>query len=293
MLGRFGKKQFICMALLGGLLGVAPGLETPAQADLLLLFEFDDPSNIRQDTSGNDQFSEYYNVQGSHYSDADVNAYSSEGFEDGAVALNYFNGSQLSFIAPTLTVSPWVLPQMTWGAWVKPADNEIDGGILDSNSPTYNDPGNNRSIRLQAGANGAPSTWVADMGTGIFDSGVEATLDDWTFLAVSYDEAASQMTFYVNDQSFAVATNFDDSSPNGFLVGEYGEFPYPTFTGLIDNVFVYDEALDANAIAQIQNNGFGSVVAPVPEPTTAGLMLLSLLGGIPMWLRRRAAAHAA
>ncbi|EAZ88408.1 hypothetical protein CY0110_06399 [Crocosphaera chwakensis CCY0110] len=110
---------------------------------------------------------------------------------------------------------------------------------------------------------GGGNTWSTFTGNGVLSSGITPTVEDWTFLAVVYDENTTSLDFYVNDQVVSSnSTNFDFSN-SFFLIGKNPCCPQ-FVTGLIDNVFVYDEALSSSEITAIRENGFGVV----PEPLT-------------------------
>lgn len=78
------------------------------------------------------------------------------------------------------------------------------------------------------------------------------------------------MTFYVDSSSFTSSTSFGTSAAF-FEVGQnpgFNEF----LTGLVDNVFVYNQSLSSSEIATIRSNGFASV----PEPNSLVALTLGL-----------------
>ena len=82
-----------------------------AEAILIGLYEFNDSNNLGLDTSGNNNNA---NNNGA--------VFDASGYEGGAAS---FNGSS-SFLRVSTNVNPSVLPQLTWGAWVKP---DLTNGI--------------------------------------------------------------------------------------------------------------------------------------------------------------------
>ena len=233
-----------------------------ANAALIGLYQFNDAGNLGLDSSGN-----------SNHATNSGATYNATGFQDGAVRLN---GS--SWLRSPIDVSTAALPQLTWGAWVRPTTAAAFQTVLSADNGNYD-------RQLSIDPRGGPVAWSAFTGTGVLNSATPASTGDWTFLAAVYDQAASQLTFYVNGAVFSAATNFGAS--HGFFdIGHnpsYGEF----FSGLIDNVFVYDEALSAAQISDIRANGFPSAPAEVPAPGMFGLLSMAVLGMA--GLRRRKA----
>lgn len=171
-----------------------------------------------------------------------------------------FNGSS-SFVNVNLDINISVLPQLTMGAWVKPGNQSN----LVTQIISHDNFGFDRSLCLDFRGGGG-TTWSAFTGTGV-RSGVAPVLNEWVFIAVSYNQAASSLRLHVNGQNFTATTNFGPGqsilnigrNPNGN--GEY-------FTGLIDEVFFFNEALSVDAIEGLRTNG-------VPTPGAAGLAVLA------------------
>ena len=243
------------------------GTTLPAQAGLIALYQFDDSSNLGKDTSGNN-----------HDATNNGAAFTSSGYQGGAA---YFNGA--SYLRVAIDANTTVLPQMTWGAWVK-----FDvGGTTPTRQILSTDNGSfDRSLGIDTRGGGG-TTLSAFTGGGVLGSGVAPSTSQWTVVAATYDQSIHSMTFYVNGQSSTVTTSFD-SSQTFFDIGhnpQVGEF----FNGEIDNVFVYDKALTAGEIATIQTNGI-SAPAPVPEPSSFALLGLGGLGLAIRAIKRRRAS---
>lgn len=237
---------------------LAPGL---CRADLIGLYQFDDPSNLGKDTSG-------------HANNATNNGgiFSASGYQGGAVSLD----GRAAFLQVPINVDPSALPQMTWGAWVLPTATDPIRAILSADNAGFD-----RDIDIDN--RGGSTSYSTFTGAGVLASGVSPSTANWTFVAAVYNQSANSMTFYVNGQSFNASTFFS-TSETFFDIGSnptFGQF----FSGLVDNVFVYNQALTAAQVADIRANGFSS---GVPEP--AGLALLGLGGAGLIALGRRRGA---
>jgi hypothetical protein len=251
-------------ALTNGLLAAFAVLivaSSPSQASLVALYQFNDPNNLGLDTSGNNQNATNMGA-----------TYSASGYQGGAASFVGAVGLQ-----SPLDVDPSVMPQMTWGAWVMPTATNPIRAVLSSDNGGFD-----RDIDIDS--RGGSTSWSAFTGNGVLGSGVAPSTSAWTFLAAVYNQSTNSLTFYVNGQSFTTTTNFGSSEPT-FDIGNnpgFGE----NYNGLIDNVFVYNQALSASQIGTIRANGFPS---SVPEPSTLTLLGIAVVGlaGV---ARRRALA---
>lgn len=233
------------------------------KAELIGLYQFDDPMNLGKDTSGHNNNAATFGA-----------AFTASGYQGGAA---YFDLA--SFLRVPIDVNPTALPRMTWGAWAKPIAPAPIRTVLSGDNGD-----SDRDINIDF--RGGTVSWSAFVGNGVLGSGVAPSPTEWTFLAAVYDQNAGSLTFYVNGQSFTTTTVFG-ASHSFFDIGhnpDYAEY----FWGSIDNVFVYDNGLTANQIAQIQNDGFP---AAVPEPSSLALLALGGIGSAcSVYRRRRIAA---
>jgi hypothetical protein len=172
-----------------------------------------------------------------------------------------FNGSS-SFVNVNLNINAAARPNLTMGAWVKAAA----GNGLVSQIISHDNFGFDRSLCIDF-RGGTTNSWSAFTGNGVLSGGIPAVVGEWVFLAVVYNQSAGTVRLHVNGQSFTAKSNFNPGynylnigvNPNGN--GEY-------FSGLIDEVFFFDEALSNSQIENLRLNG-------VPTPGTAGLLALA------------------
>lgn len=226
----------------------------PARADLIGLYQFNDPTNLGKDTSGNNNNATNNGA-----------TFTISGYQNGGA---FFDGTT-GFLRSPINVDVTALPQLTWGAWAQPLATNGNRAVLSSDNGDYD-----RDIDIDTRTGGQ---WSTFNGNGAVSSGVTPSTSAFTFLAAVYNQNANSLIFYVDGQSVSSATSFG-SSHTFFDIGhnpDFGEF----FNGTIDNVFVYNQALTANDIATIRANGFPTPAA-VPEPGSVALLVgVALVGG--------------
>lgn len=230
-------------------------LSVPASAALLAFYDFEGNANDRS-------------VNAIHPTTQN-NIIQVAGYEGQAYE---FNGSN-SFIEIPLNINPANYPSLTMGAWVK-----SDNASATKKFISHDDGAYDRTLGIDNRGGGVG--WSAFTGTGSVLGFEAVNIGTWTFVAVSYDQAASTATLYVNGNSFTETANLS-SGFSSTRIGSnpgYGEF----FDGVIDNVFFFDEVLSPSRITEIRLNG----ASAIPEPSSAvlGISSLALLA-----LRRRRA----
>ena len=178
----------------------------------------------------------------------------------------------------SFTVTAWVNPSATAG-WNSVVTSREDNGSTVNGYILYNSPDNQWDF--WTGGGGPTGSW----GTNPGPSGV---LNEWTHLAISYDETTDTKILWVNGQNAAEVSG-QGYVPNGttpefsrpFNIGagaDLGDTFF--FTGLIDDVGLFDEALSAAVIQQVASEG----VASIPEPASA---MLSLMAAVSLLSLRR------
>lgn len=220
-----------------------------AQAGLIAFYSFDDPL----DPSKDDGPFGYHLAPGVGLTDPVY--VPNGGVEGGAYA---FNGEQ-HWVAP-VNINTGYLPYLTMGAWVKTSTLAASNRKIMG----HDDGGYDRTLGLDV-RNG-PFRYVAFIGTGDPPPGGPSpkSTNDWTFVAVTYDDWSGEMTLYVDLDTLSIGDALEiSSSLTGFTSGQdsvaIGSIrPDNTsegWVGMIDNVFFYDEVLTAEQLTALRDGG--------------------------------------
>jgi PKD repeat protein len=189
-------------------------------------------------------------------------SWSASGKFNGALA---FNGSTTSLVNEPDASSLHLTAGMTLEAWVDPSSlNSPDQGWDAVIAKEHRNSANDISYALYA-ANGTGTGPAVHILVGGRDYGAQGSsvlpLNTWTFLAGTYDGHTLKM--YVNGNlvgSVSVSGNIFSTTDPLRLGGDWsGEM----FTGLVDNVRIYNKALTQTQIQQDMNS-------PVIGSTTTG-----------------------
>jgi hypothetical protein len=252
------------------LLSLASGA---ARADLIAYYQFNNPNNLGQDSSGHGNNATNFGA-----------TYSASGHEGGAASFVNNNSSNPQYLQSPVNISPQAQPELAMGAWVNASPNAPGvsyPGIISSDDGDFD-----RHLGLDSRATPGVLTYSAFIGGNVVSQGLNAIGAGWTFVAIVYDGASGTATFYSGTNAGTTySTNFDNTSYPYFDIGRNPGFP-EFFSGLIDDVFVFNQALTSSQIATIEANGI-----TVPEPSS--LLLLSgtaVLWGIAAAARRRSRA---
>lgn len=213
---------------------------------LIAYYSFDDPADPLRDEAGNGRILELGESAPAYDPDA--------GFE-GTGAFS-FNGSQ-QLLAP-LNINSDAYPKLTMGAWVKTAN--LDPGLRKIIG--HDDGGWDRVIGLDDRFGAFRYTAFIGNGRPVVGTPGPANTEDWTFIAVAYDQPNHEMTFYVDldastidDIPLAVTQPTDFNS--GYETLAIGSIrPSDTregWEGMIDRVFFFNGVLDLPTIIRIRN----------------------------------------
>jgi len=243
-------------------------------SDLIGWYQFNDSSNLGLDSSG-------FNNNGTVLNNGAPPTYDPNGLNAGSVMFNGGGSIQLP-----INTRPVDLPNMTWGAWVKPNVLTPNRTIISNDDQDYD---RTLSIDNRGGNNYSAFT---NSSSPVFNSGVAPT-NSWIFIAGVYENnyystGSGLLTFYVGNQTFnGIQTSF---GPTTWLTTSLGSNPSfaEYWDGQMDDAFVFNGALDPTQMQTLIANGPGAFV--VPEPSTLLLTSLPATGILLVtYLRRKKA----
>lgn len=229
----------------GAAAALLPPVEVPVDK-LIGYYTFDNADDPLEDASG--EGADLISV------DADPVYTTDGGFSGGGYD---FSGTN-RFIAP-VDIGPEANPEVTIGAWVKtttlePSLRKVIGGDNGGWDRTVGLDNRNGPLRYSAFSGAGPITGTPE----------PVSTEDWTFLAVVYNENTTQMTMYVdldssttNDELVAVgsSTTFNDA-PAEISIGTVGpNSGSEGWVGGIDNVFIFAAALTAEEVTAVRDAG--------------------------------------
>ncbi len=147
-----------------------------------------------------------------------------------------------------IDANPSELPGVTFGGWVNVSDQfEFDGFMATDNG------GWDRGITVNAQDSQAFGIASGDAPV----HGGAITPGEWQYVVATFDSEESTSTLYVGDAMVSTqtveATSGGDNTTAGEPVIEIGRYDNQDLNGLVDDVFVFDSALDASRVAAIRN----------------------------------------
>jgi hypothetical protein len=194
-----------------------------------------------------------------------------------------FNGVT-DYLTVPLDINTNQYPKLTMGCWAKTAsllpwwqhqpilthdNDEFDRAIaIDWRAKGFDLSGNPNAVG-----------WSAFGGLeGKVLGAVPAILDQWTFLAVVYDQDAGTVKFQVDDMVFTKTGAKLGLGRDKLLIGfrpGTSSFPFDAFfAGAVDNVFIFGDALTDEQLAYIRSGGATAIMTAVPQIAQGILYLL-------------------
>lgn len=255
--------------------GGTVALSSQAQAASLVgWYRFNDAGNLGLDSSGKHN-------NGTIYNDGLPPVFSSATSVEGAGSA-YFNGTfnqQASNfeggggrIDVPINTGPVAMPEMSWGAWVRP--DLVDHGRYVLSSDTYN---GGRTIGVDNRANDNFASILGNQSPWVYNTGVAATPGSWVFIGAVYrndpnSPGTGTVTLYVGNQVFSdIVTHYNTNSPSYTSIG--GDAARERYwSGYIDEAFIFNGALSRSQMTFISNNP-GTSLAAIPEPSSYGALI--------------------
>jgi hypothetical protein len=270
-------------ATTGLIAGVVFGLANTGTAALIGYYAMNETNNPSVGTGVADSSPSVQN--GTMLSDAVPTV----GATEGIASVNPFYGTAFSFNASStdlnyVDVNPFAgLTRdgaLTYAMWIKPGATQLSEPTMIGS--------NGRGYDLRLAPSGSDWNVAFKNGTSVFSLITTATVatDVWTHVAVTKDVNGSggtnlaNVSFYINGSLVQSGTigRAVTNNPARLFLGT-GALTNQYYNGGLDEVHVYNEVLDANAIAGL---------AVVPEPSAMFLVVLGSIGMIGTAFRRRA-----
>ncbi|MDB4491773.1 hypothetical protein N9260_02010 [bacterium] len=175
-----------------------------------------------------------------------------------------------------INANPSELPGVTFGGWVNVAEEfEFDGFMATDNG------GWDRGITVSDN-NGATGFGIASGEAPTI--GADITPGEWQYVVATFDSDEGVSTLYVGDAMAATLTteaaSGGDLTAEGEPVIEVGRYDNQDYHGLIDDVFVFDEALDAHHVNAIRNLRLSSLDYDPAEVSTLFVLFASGQSGV-------------
>jgi PKD repeat protein len=223
-------------------------------AALVAAYNFDQGSGaVLTDVSGNGNNGTIYNA-----------SWVSAGKYGGALS---FTGNTNSFVSIANSPSLKLTAGMTLEAWVDPTSlNSPGGGWLGVITKEHVNSSNDIAYSLYAadGTGAGPGSHILISGRDYGAQGSSVVpLNQWSFLAATYDGSTLRMYINGNLVGRRAIRGSITSTSNPLTLG--GDWDGEMFTGLIDNVRIYNGALSQSAIQADMSTAVGGQPAGPPS----------------------------
>ena len=215
-------------------------------------------------TTGEPELVAYYPFDG------DTNDHSgngNDGTNNGATFVSGVSGQALSFdgtddyVSAPVNINLDVMPQMTMVAWVRPDDGSPIKQVI-----SHDNGGYDRSLGIDS--RGGGTGWSAFSGSGNVLGYHPVTIGEWAFIAAVYDQDAETVKLYVNDAMYEEKGSLGPGWEHIHIGSNPSFVEY--FSGIIDEVKIYNYALSKPEIQKLYADGVPTPVTPTPTltPTT-------------------------
>ena len=169
--------------------------------------------------------------------------------EAGLLAQNYaldFDGTN-DYVSTPIDADRQAMPSTTWSGWIKPTGVSGWQMIFDMEDGVWD-----RFLAIETGSLGLSMGHTSNR----WQTGVSVTVGVWQHVVAVYDNGA--MRFYYNGTEYTTGlTEGDHSSLGTLTIGANQNGGGNFYTGIIDEVAVWNEALTAAEITALYNSGSG------------------------------------
>ncbi|HWD40041.1 MAG TPA: LamG-like jellyroll fold domain-containing protein [Fimbriimonas sp.] len=172
-------------------------------------------------------------------------------FKHGSLVLD---GSLNQFVTCPVNIDPSVMPQITMGGWFKFTGSSLPGitGILGADVGGY---GRQLDIDFRGDSSGNYfwSSFASRNPINAPLAGSPFVPNKWTFVVMRADQATGNLTLTVDKTNYVRQGVFFTPNLNTLAIGRNPYYDYP-FTGLVQNVFIYNNVLSDKALAELRND---------------------------------------
>jgi len=275
------RRHFLAIALIAGGLATA----STAQADLVFQMDFNDASGsaslVDRGTTGE---AGAFTTGGASYSTtvAPSNTGGFSGSFNGASGAADFGDISALDGLTTMTITAWIRPD-----GLNPGGPSGSGRIVHKRM-------NVDGFDLYYYDTAGELEFVGEGGGGVTNGGGSFAGQQWIWVAVTYDgtQATNNVTFYTGDGTTLSAGSMTSLDKGALLANRTSlrignnRVGTRTYSGLIDNVRIYNSVEDAASLTSIMQFDDVGTTVDIPEPRTCAL-LASLSGLVCVMMRRR------